>query len=203
MDIRTNTNGLERRFYDLRSTVDMDSRSLSGYAAVYNSLSEDFGGFREIIAPGAFTDALKDADIRLLYNHESRLVLGRTKSGTLEIEEDERGVRFSGSIGEQSYANDVLLTVQRGDVDQASFGFVVDKGDVEWEKRDGQTVRIIKRIKRLLELSVVTFPAYPETAVAVREYQAYVDQAEEARAYQAQLFKYKTIINNGSINHIG
>ena len=120
----------------------------------------------EIIAPGAFADTLGE-DIRALTNHDTTLVLGRNKAGTLTLKEDTHGLW--GSIRINSSDSDAVNThsrVARGDVDQCSFGFYIEKEDRE-VLPDG-TVRYTILKVRLLEVSVVTFPAYEETSVSAR-----------------------------------
>lgn len=138
--------------------------TISGYAAVFNSQSEDLGGFIETIAPGAFAETL-DGDVRALWNHDSKFVLGRTTNGTLKLAEDERGLRFEVQPPETSYAADVMALVRRGDVNQMSFGFEVV--DDEWRTEAGINYRTLKKV-RLFEVSPVTFPAYAETSAEAR-----------------------------------
>lgn len=144
-----------------------DGNTIHGYAAVFNSMSEDLGGFREIIAPGAFSDTL-DADVRALWNHDANHVLGRTKSGTLRLYEDQRGLRVE--IDAPEAAGWILDSMRRGDVDQMSFGFRTR--DDQWEMKDGYPLRTLRKVD-LFDVSVVTFPAYPETDAAVRSLEEY------------------------------
>lgn len=139
-----------------------DGQTIHGYAAVFNSMSEDLGGFREIIAPGAFSETL-NADVRALWNHDANHVLGRTKSGTLRLYEDQRGLRVE--IDAPEAAGWMLDSMRRGDVDQMSFGFRTR--DDEWKMEDGYPLRTLRKVD-LFDVSVVTFPAYPETDAAVR-----------------------------------
>lgn len=143
-----------------------DSAKIIGHAAVFNSLSENLGGFREKINPGAFDEVLTD-DVRALFNHDSNKVLGRTKSGTLRLSVDERGLRYEIDPPETSTAKDLMELLRRGDVDQSSFGFIV--GEDDWEERDGEMFRTITKVKRLFDISPVTYPAYPDADAAKRE----------------------------------
>jgi HK97 family phage prohead protease len=141
---------------------------ITGYAALFDSRSEDLGGFVEEIDRGAFADALKrsDLDVRFLINHDSNLVLARTKSGTLELSEDERGLRIYARIAPYSYAEDLRIAIERGDVDQMSFAFTTEQDS--WSKtEDGENLRRVSRVKDLFDVSVVTYPAYPETKTEV------------------------------------
>ncbi len=139
--------------------------SVSGIAAVFNKLSEDLGGFREKIQPGAFAKSIKDGDIRALFNHDPNLILGRTKSGTLSLKEIEAGLSVSIDMPDTSIANDLTVSMKRGDISQMSFGFTPVKD--KWETVDGKDVRTLLEVK-LFDVSPVTFPAYPETSVQAR-----------------------------------
>ncbi len=147
-----------------------ENRTVTGYAAVFNSPSEDMG-FIEYIEPGAFREAIPKSDVRALFNHDPNYILARTASGTLKIEEDERGLRYQFSIPETTFGNDFAVMLQRGDVSQSSFSFTVK--DQTWEENrqaDGtmQYTRRIKKVERLYDVSPVTYPAYPDTEVALR-----------------------------------
>ena len=157
---------IERRYMPSELRVEGDeSPKIRGYAAVFGELSENLGGFREKISAGAFAKSL-DADVRALWNHDPGVVLGRTKSGTLRLEEDERGLFVE--IDPPTEARSYIESIQRGDVDQMSFGFRVPKGGDEWDHSDPDSpVRTLLRVD-LFDVSPVTFPAYPQTSVAIR-----------------------------------
>lgn len=139
---------------------------IEGYFSVFNSSYPILDGVEEQIAPGAFADTL-GGDIRALINHDTSLVLGRTKSGTLTLREDNRGLWGSVRINpEDQDAVNLYRRVQRGDVDQCSFGFFIE-AETREVLEDG-TVRYTINKVRLLEVSVVTFPAYEETSVSAR-----------------------------------
>jgi HK97 family phage prohead protease len=157
---------IERRMMPgvaLRMDDAAESRTVRGHAAVYNEMSEDFGGWRERIAPGAFGD-LAGADIRALWDHDTGHVLGRTRSGTLRLSEDDRGLAVE--IDMPDHASAVMEAMRRGDVDQMSFGFYTRKD--AWEKIDGQAVRTLVDVE-LIEVSIVAIPAYPQTDAALRD----------------------------------
>lgn len=138
-----------------------------GYAALYNVLSDDLGGFRELIATGAFADRLED-DVRALWQHDPLYVLGRTRSGTLRLSEDETGLRFEVSVPDAQWARDAVSSIRRGDVSQCSFAFSVESDQWMVDAEAG-VVRLISRFERLFDVSPVTFAAYPATSVSVQQ----------------------------------
>jgi HK97 family phage prohead protease len=140
---------------------------ITGYAAVFDSLSEDLGGFREKIAPGAFKKAIKRSDARALVNHDSNLLLGRQSSGTLRLKEDSTGLHMEIDPPDTSYARDLITLIERGDIREQSFGFTVKTET--WEDIDKrEPIRTLVEIDRLYDVSPVAYPAYPETSVALR-----------------------------------
>jgi HK97 family phage prohead protease len=174
---------MERRAFpalELRAAVpEAETRPhIIGHAAVFNSLSEMLWGFREMIAPGAFRDAILVSDVRALLNHEPSFVLGRKKNGTLKLWEDERGLAIDIDPPETQWANDLLVSIGRGDIDQMSFGFTV--GEDRWEEIDGEMRRTILRVDELFDVSPVTFPAYPETDAALRVW--FAERIEKLKA---------------------
>ena len=144
---------------------------IRGHAAVFNALSEDLGGFRELIAPGAFKNAIPRDDVRALFNHDSNLILGRSRPGqanTLRMVEDDTGLAIEIDPPDTQYARDLMVSMERGDITQMSFGFSVTKGGQKWEENsDGTHKRTLTEV-RLYDVSPVTFPAYPQTDVALR-----------------------------------
>jgi HK97 family phage prohead protease len=152
---------VEVEAFDVREEA--DGMHLEGYAALFNSRSENLGGFTETIKPGAFRASLKSRnDVKLLWNHDSGAVLGSTRAGTLTLTEDERGLRVSATLPNTSYGRDAKELISRGDVSAFSFGFSMPaRGGDEWNA-DG-TERVLKSV-RLHEVSLVAFPAYPETS---------------------------------------
>jgi uncharacterized protein len=141
---------------------DGEGMHLEGYAALFNSRSENLGGFTETIAPGAFRASLRSRnDIKLLWNHNTDAVMGSTRAGTLSLTEDEKGLRVSASLPNTTYGRDARELVKRGDVTGFSFGFSLPgRGGDSWS--DDGTERVLKSV-RLHEVSLVAFPAYPET----------------------------------------
>lgn len=144
---------------------DGEPPKIVGHAAVFNSLSEDLGFFREKIAPGAFSKTIQEADVRALWNHDPNYVLGRTKSGTLKLAEDDKGLAVEINPPNTQWARDLMESIRRGDVDQMSFGFQVVKE--EWEGDANNPIRVLKEV-RLFDVSPVTFPAYTATDVQMR-----------------------------------
>lgn len=141
--------------------------TVRGYAAKFNTLSEFLDGFRERILPGAFDDVLGD-DVRALINHEG-VPLARTKSGTLSLSVDKIGLRYEFALPDTDAAHELSEALTRGDIDQSSFRFqtVRENWDFVEDEKDG-LVREIRKFTRLRDISVVTFPAYPDTAAEVR-----------------------------------
>jgi len=143
------------------------SKTLTGYAIVFGVRSVNLGGFVEVVESRAVTDTLSGSpDILALNNHNSSEVLARTASGTLKLTTDTVGVRFSCSLDTRcSYANDLAISVERGDVRGCSFGFTTEK-DV-WTNENGTLLRSLQKID-ISEISICSSPAYPQTGVAVR-----------------------------------
>jgi HK97 family phage prohead protease len=155
---------LETRTVEETFEVREDSTGmhLEGYAALFDSRSENLGGFTEIIKPGAFRSSLRSRnDVKLLWNHDTGAVLGSTRSGTLILTEDERGLKVSATLPNTSYGRDAKELIARGDVTGFSFGFSMPaRGGDEWN--DNGTERILKSV-RLHEVSLTAFPAYRQT----------------------------------------
>jgi len=154
---------------------------LRGYAVVYNSDSENMGGFYEQIAPGAFRDVMGD-DVRAYLNHDENRLLGRVSSGTLTISSDDRGLYYEVKMPNTTYAKDLIELMKRGDINQSSFAFLI--GDDYWEERNGETYRIITKISRLLDVSPVAQPAYPDATseIATRDLETEPEVKVEAVA---------------------
>ena len=159
-----------------------DKPKIVGYGAVFGSRSEDLGGFTEIIEPGAFDDAMED-DTRALFNHNDDIILGRRSSGTLELTLDDTGLRYEIDPPDSQLVRDmVLIPMQRGDISHSSFGFFLKKDGDTWEEdRNGKVTRTILKggIERLLDVSPVTFPAYPDTEVALRKLNLFTDKSSK------------------------
>jgi len=157
-EVRSHKAIIEKREFRMES-AEYEGETIRGYAAVYNSDSEWMGGFYEQIARGAFDDVL-DNDTRAYFNHDENLLLGRVSSGTLRLSSDERGLYYEVDLPNTSYAKDLVELMKRGDVNQSSFAFLIESD--RWEERDGKTYRIIEKVSRLLDVSPVAQPAYPD-----------------------------------------
>lgn len=175
LEININNNsGREERVFtfeniELRKTKD-DKPQLVGHAAVFNQLSEDLGGFRERIYKGAFTKTIQEADIRALFNHEAMYILGRNKSKTLHLEEDNNGLWIEITPPDNQLIRDLVLSpIERGDIDQMSFGFKKVKDN--WIEENELIIRNLYEVK-LFDVAPVTFPAYVNTDIAVREFRS-------------------------------
>ncbi|MBA5273706.1 HK97 family phage prohead protease [Enterococcus hirae] len=155
---------------------------IEGYFAVFNQETELWPGAFEEISPEAFNGSLSN-DIRALTNHETTLVLGRNKSGTLKLSVDSRGLWGQITINENdSDALNLYERVKRGDVDQCSFGFNILNEETDW-REDGTVKWLLKEID-LHEVSVVTFPAYEDTGVQTRH-----NQLEQYREKQMKQWR--------------
>ncbi|AZF90292.1 MAG: prohead protease [Phage 5P_3] len=171
---KNNVSKLELRYLPAQIEVrkaekEADMPHIVGYAAVWNTWSEDLGGFKERFAPHAFAKSLTKADVRALWNHDPNYVLGRRGSQTLDLNEDEDGLAFDVLPPDTSWARDLVVTMQRGDVNQMSFGFraVADS----WEQPDDSGDKLYRRTvldADLYDVSVVTFPAYHASEAHLR-----------------------------------
>jgi HK97 family phage prohead protease len=171
-----------------------DTPHISGYFVVFNSNYDIAPGMSESIAPGAFSKTLAGGDVRALANHDENIVLGRTKAHTLELKEDERGLWADIAINtEDRDAMNLYARVQRGDIDQASFGFDILAEDVEY-REDGSTHWTIREVE-LYEVSACTFPAYEETNISARTAQR--DHIRE-RQIDAWKTKMKGVLKHGT-----
>lgn len=174
---------VEYRFFDAEVTEtrivnENDERFLEGHAALFNTRSklifENGKLFNEIIAPDAFTEVLKDErlDVPFTLNHNRGQLLGRTKSNTLNLSLDEKGLKFRVSVPNTTTGNDVYELVKRGDLFSNSFGFQTNRDNETWTKDDeGNNIRTINKVTRLVDVAVVTDAAYPNTDIASRSFE--------------------------------
>jgi len=176
----------ERRTFALEEVRVADGENgagpvIEGYAAVFNAPSEDLGGFREVIHPGAFKKTIGEADVRALINHDPSMVIGRSKTGTLEMKEDIHGLRVKIHPPDTSFARDLVESLKRGDIDQMSFGFNTVRD--EWDNVQGAITRHLFEV-RLFDVSAVTYPAYPQTTVQVRSKVTEMQQSGNATPHE-------------------
>lgn len=140
---------------------------VSGVAAPYDKLSRDLGGFREVIALGAFEDVLEDSPsvVAVLdHSRESDKILGSTAGGTLQLRSTEKGLEFTLDIAQTSTGADVLTLIKRGDLSRMSFAFTVK--DDQWTTYGRETIRTINSFETLTDISIVSEPAYMDTMVS-------------------------------------
>lgn len=155
-----------------------------GYAALFDVEADIGGYFREKIAPGAFSETLKSADVRALVNHDTGRVIGRSTSGTLRLVEDERGLAVEIDLPDTSDGRDLAVQLERGDISGMSFGFRVTHD--EWDETGDTPLRTVRAIE-LYEVSAVAFPAYDDTEIALRSLEDAKDQARKAQAERNRL----------------
>ena len=164
---RTTTRQTRTNKADFQTREDNGERRIEGYFAVFGSTYDMWPGASESIDPHAFDEALGD-DVRVLIDHDTRLVLGRTSAGTAELRVDEHGLWGSVLINpDDSDAMNAYARNKRGDVNQASFGFDILDEDTEY-REDGSVHWTVKKVK-LYEVSLCTFPAYRETELQARK----------------------------------
>ena len=152
---------MEKRYFNIETRTEKredGSTTITGHAAVFNQLSSDLGGFREVIAPNAFENVLND-DVRALVNHDANLLLARTTSGTLNLKQTDEGLQYSFDVPDTSYGRDLIISMERGDITQSSFAFTIEEDS--WESTADGEIRTINKVKKLYDVSPVTYPAYP------------------------------------------
>lgn len=178
----------EVRSLNIEFRNESESREVDGYAIVFNSLSENLGGFREIIAPEAMEGVIERSDVVALLNHDSnRGILGRSRngSGSLSLTVDEKGTAFRFDAPHTALGDECLEYLRRGDANQCSFAFTVKEDS--WRKlEDGMYERTIKKFDRLFDISILTCaPAYGATSVSCRSFEEFKEQeAKELEAAQ-------------------
>ena len=172
---------------EFRTREDGDDLVIEGYFAVFNSIYQIAPGMSESIAPGAFDETIS-GDIRALINHDTTLVLGRTKAGTLSLEQDSHGLRGTIKVNPNDQdAMNLYERVKRGDVDQCSFGFDIRSEDTDI-REDGSVHWTIKDVE-LFEVSCCTFPAYEETNISARSAERDEIRTRQLQAWQAEALK--------------
>ena len=191
---------IEQRYAtELRADGQGDEMAIGGYAALFNSPSHNLGGFIERIAPGAFTRSLQESpDVKALFNHDANMILGRTKSGTLSLSTDERGLKWRAVLDpNNSDHRNIHASIKRGDISDCSFAFTVQPGGDDWTDADGSddvyANRTLKDVN-LLDVSAVTYPAYGGTSVDARCFDS--ASLAEVRS-RVDAFKAKRTANAG------
>ncbi|MGL6086999.1 MAG: HK97 family phage prohead protease [Enterobacterales bacterium] len=160
------------------SAPQAQGRKLTGYAAVFNRPAQ-IAGFTEVIRPGAFKDSLAGGrDLLALVDHNREKILGRTKSGTLRLREDDKGLAYEIDLPNTALAGDLLALAERGDLGGMSFGFTVADGGERWTGKDREIIKA-----ELYEVSVVhAWPAYGGTSVEARNKTPRLNQAKRFMA---------------------
>lgn len=158
---------MERRALAAPPEVRADDGAMvaRGYAALFNSEADIGGYFREVIAPGAFRETLKNDDIRALIDHDTGRVIGRSSAGTLRLKEDDKGLSVEIDLPDTTDGRDLAVQLERGDISGMSFGFIVRHD--EWDETSDPPTRTIHAVD-LREVSAVAFPAYGDTEIALR-----------------------------------
>lgn len=151
--------------------VAQEDMVIEGYAVLFNTLSEDLGKFREVIAPHALDD-VDIEDVKCLIDHQFGYVIGRTKAETLELNVDDKGLYFKCYLPNTTYARDIYESIKVGNVNNCSFRYTLPKDDQSaktWTRENGEYVQTINKIDELIEVSIVTIPAYKDTSVEVAQ----------------------------------
>ena len=203
-------NLFERRTITLKELRVVDDISedsaeptIDGYASVFDSWSEELGGnqpFRERVVKGAFEQTIQEDDIRALFNHDPNYVLGRNKSGTLTLEEDDKGLHVKIKPPNTQWAKDLLVSIKRGDITQMSFGFTVILD--RWNYEDGTDVRELLKVK-LYDVSPVTFPAYTQTECGIRSLNDILKNHQSEVVENKNVIKRKLEIKKQKLKFIG
>jgi len=197
----------ERRFMSVEPieieerTEGENKRSITGYAAVFNKDSEDFGGWIERIAPGAFDDVVNDP-AAILFNHDPNLVLARNGI-TATITQDSKGLKYRFDAPNTTLGNDLLELIRTKTIQGSSFAFTIK--EQKWMEPDNKkepAIRTITKVERLYDVSPVTYPAYPDTMVALRSKPNFVDEnkaKEELREIAMKQIQYELLKLKNSI----
>ena len=187
----------ETRYFNIESRLATKEGKdvVIGHAAMFNSLSEDLGGFREKIQPGAFDDVLEN-DVRAYFNHDPNYLLGRTSAGTLRLSVDEQGLRYELDVPNTTAGRDLKENMRLGNITQSSFAFTIGKDGDAWERAEnGADIRTIKKVKRLYDVSPVSLPAYPSANdLALAQRSNFMDK-ENTRKEQETEYEKNSLLN--------
>lgn len=176
---------------EVRSLIEEgQAAKIIGNGAVFNSRSENLGGFREIIMPGAFDNVLND-DVRATFNHDPNFILGRSSSGTLRLNINADGLGYEIDAPETQTIRDLVLApMTRGDIKESSFGFRVAQDGEEWLRDDeGIVIRKIHMVSRLFDIGPVAFPAYQAASSAKRSLQQFIEQGDHQKAINQRAYR--------------
>ncbi|SFL93967.1 HK97 family phage prohead protease [Halanaerobium salsuginis] len=179
--------------FEVKNGEENEKTKVVGYAALFDDPADENMGFIEKISPGAFDKALKKSDTRALINHNPEKILGRVKSGTLKLKEDSKGLYYEVDPPETTYAQDLMKSMDRGDIDQSSFGFTVSVE--KWDDSGDVPVRTIVEVDELFDVSPVTYPWYENTESGLKNREKVF---EEHKAN----YKEKEVKNNEVLNKI-
>lgn len=163
---------------EFRIAENNGTKTVTGYAALYDTRSVDLGGFEEVLEPGCF-DAVMETqpDVFALFNHDPDAILARSTSGTLKLSLDKKGLAYSFEMPNTTVGNDLAVLMQRGDICGSSFAFVTK--DAEFRSDDsGKSVRYISKIESLHDVAVVSTPAYPKASAAIRSFKRWQEKQE-------------------------
>jgi len=176
---------MERRALAAPPEVRADDGAMvaRGYAALFNSEADIGGYFREVIAPGAFRETLKNDDIRALIDHDTGRVIGRSSAGTLRLKEDDKGLSVEIDLPDTTDGRDLAVQLERGDISGMSFGFIVRHD--EWDETSDPPTRTIHAVD-LREVSAVAFPAYGDTEIALRSLENARENGRKVNADKAR-----------------
>jgi uncharacterized protein len=203
--MKTLENGPKMRYQRTGIPVKIETRAdgkrvISGYAAVFFDPSDAGTAYRmwddveERILPGAFDLAIREDDVRGLFNHDMSAILGRTTAGTCRLSVDAKGLKYEIDPPDTACARDLLVSIERGDVNASSFGFMPESTNYREEVRDGVSLYIIERVSvRLFDVSPVTFPAYQSTTVGLR-----ADVRESRDAVRGEVEAWKQLRGAGA-----
>jgi len=175
---------------------------ITGYAAVYDRLSLDLGGFREKILPGAFDKVLArqrgKQDVVALFNHDSNVLLGRTSSGTLELSSDDKGLKYS--VTPPASRADLIELILRKDLRGSSFAFTVGTGGDAWSSDEKGSIRSVREVSGLFDVGPVVNPAYPDSSVqaALRSYEAWMETQNVKEIVKAPIASVRSWIMEAS-----
>jgi len=166
-------------------------KKIIGYAAITDSEAPEVMGFIEKIQPGAFEDAIRNSDVRALFNHDNNYILGRKSAGTLTLIEDDRGLFYEIDPPDTSYANDLIESLSRGDIDDSSFGFTV--AEERWDDSGEIPVRTILKVKELFDVGPVTRGWYPQSESGLKSKEEVLREFRQANQndIKSELERYR------------